>query len=132
MDTSAIIATTSNFMKFVGEELANVKRRDLANVDSELLRLKRRTLSEKLEDFKSKLEDATRKEKAAVEADLVRRRLASSTVLYSQFGAIERDAATELERGTREYNRAIEEIALVESKVEIQNRRPWWKKVLPI
>jgi len=116
-------------MKFVGEQLADVKRRDFANVDGQILRLKRQVLAERLEDFKSALDTAAKQAKANIENDLIRRNLANSTIRDSYFRTVDRDAASELERGTREFNRALEEIALIESKVEIQNRPPWWKKL---
>jgi len=133
MDTSTIISfisLTGNFLKFVGETLADVKRQDLANVDAELLKLKRRVLAENLEEFKSNLNAAANQEKAKAEQDLISRGLASSSVRQSSLRAIENDAAKEVERATREYNRGIEEIALIERKLEVQNRPPWWKKVL--
>jgi hypothetical protein len=86
-------------------------------------------LAEKLEQFKSELDNATNKEKARTEQDLISRGLANTSVRQCSLRAIENDAATELERATREYNRAIEEIALMERKLEVQNRLPWWKKV---
>lgn len=130
MNTSTVISLTGGFLKFVGECLTDIKRQDLANVDAELLKLKRKVLAEKLEEFKSGLATAAVQEKAKTEQDLISRGLANSTIRQSSLRAIEHDAATELERATREYNRAIEEIALMESKLEVQNRPPWWKKVL--
>ncbi len=130
MDTSTVIAASGSFLKFVGEALADVNRQDLANIDADLLRLKRTVLAEKLEEFKSRLDIAAKQEKAKTEQDLISRGLANSTVRQSSLRAIENDAATELERATREYNRAIEEIALIERKLEVQNRPAWWKKVL--
>jgi hypothetical protein len=130
MDTSTIISLTGGFLKFVGETLADVKRQDLANVDAELLKLKRRVLAENLEEFKSNLNAAANQEKAKAEQDLISRGFANSTVRQSSLRAIENDAAKEVERATREYNRAIEEIALIERKLEVQKRPPWWKKVL--
>ena len=122
MDTSAVISLTGGFLKFVGETLAEVKRHDVANVDAELLRLKRGVLGEKLEEFKVNLDAAVKREKGKAEQDLITRRLANSTVRQSTLRAIENDAATELERAACECNRAIEEIALLERKIEVQNR----------
>ncbi len=130
MNASSVITLTGGFLKFVGEALSDVKRQDLANVDVELLQLKRMVLAEKLEEFKSNLDAAARHEKAKAEQDLISRGLANSTVRQSSLRAIENDAATELDRATREYSRAIEEIALIERKLEVQNGPPWWKKVL--
>ncbi|CAN5404132.1 hypothetical protein BH11PLA2_BH11PLA2_27840 [soil metagenome] len=130
MNTSTIISLSGGFLKLVGEVLADVKRQDLASVDAELLRLKRKVLAEKLEEFKISLDTSANREKSETEQNLISKGLANSTVRQSSLRAIERDAATELERATREYNRAIEEIALIERKLEMQNRPPFWKKVL--
>lgn len=130
MDTSTVISVSGGFLKFVGEALADVKRQDLANVDADLLKLKRQVLAEKLEEFKSSLDTAAKLEKARSVQELISRGLANTTVRQSSLRAIEHDAATELERATREYNRAIEEIALIERKLEVQNRPRWWKKIL--
>jgi hypothetical protein len=130
MDTSTVISVTGSFLKFIGDALAEVKRQDLANVDAELLKLKRRVLAEKLEEFKWNLDAAAKLETAKTEQDLISRGLANSTVRQTSLRAIENDVATELERASREYNRTIEEIALIERKLEVQNRPPWWKKVL--
>ncbi len=130
MNTSTIISVSGSFLKFVGEALSDVKRQDLSNVDAELLTLKRRVLAEKLEEFKSSLDAAAKLDKAKTEQDLISRGLANTTVRLSSLRAIENDAATELERATREYNRAIEEITLMERKLEIQNLALWWIKVL--
>jgi hypothetical protein len=130
MDASTVISLTGGFLKFVGEVLAEVNRQDLANVDMELLKLKREMLAEKLEEFKSSLDAAVKREKGMAEQDLISSGLANSTVRQSRLRALDNDAATQLERATREYSRAIEEIALMESKLEIENRPRWWKKVL--
>jgi hypothetical protein len=130
MDTSTVVSLTGSFLKLVGEVLADVKRHDLATLDADLLKLKRHVLSEKLEEFKSNLDAAVQKEKGKAEQDLISRGLGNSTVRESTLRAIEHDAATELEKASREYNRAIEEIALTERRLEVQNRPPWWKKLL--
>ncbi len=114
------------FLKSVGEILADLKRQDISNIDLELLRLKRTQLAEKLDDFKSQLEAAVKHEKARSDQDLISRGLGNTTVGPSFHRAIEKDASTELYRATREYNRAIEEIALLERKVT-ELARPWWK-----
>jgi hypothetical protein len=126
--TACLISVTGGFLKFVSEALDDVKRQDLANVDANLVKLKRRVLAEKFEEFESGLDIAVKQEKAKIEQDLISRGLANTTVLQSSFWAIETDAATEYERISGEYDRAIEELALIERKLEVQTR--WWKKVL--
>lgn len=113
MDTSSVISLTGAFLKTVGEVVADVKR---SRVDADLLRLKRKYLSEKLEDFESQLTVAVVQEKARAEQNLISRGLAGTTIRQSTILAIERDASNELDKVTREYNRAIEEIALLERK----------------
>ena len=130
METSTIVSLTGKFLQVVGEVLADVKRQDLADADAKMLRFKRGLLSENLEHFKQDLNVAASQEKAKAEQDLLSRGLGNTTVRQSSLRAIEADAATELARATREYNRAIEEIALIERKLAVQNRPPWWKKSL--
>ncbi|MDB5291873.1 MAG: hypothetical protein JWL69_3114 [Phycisphaerales bacterium] len=126
MDTSAVI---SGFLQFAGELLAELKRQDIAQIDADLLRLKRDTLREKLEDVKRDLGDAVKKEKGKAEQDLISRGLSNTTIRDSKLRSIEQDANTKLERAVREYNRAIEEIALMEQRLQT-NARSWWKRIL--
>ena len=128
MDTTTVIALTGTFLKTVGEVVADLKRQELGRLDADLLNLKRTGLDEKLEAFKSQLDAAAKKEKGRARQDLISRGLGNSTLLDGALRAIEQDASTELERATREYNRAIEEIALLERKVKEQ-ARPWWKRL---
>jgi len=130
MDPSTLYSLTGGFLKLVGELLADVKRQDLATLDADVLLLKRHVLSEKLEEFKNSLDAAAKQEKGKAEQDLISRGFGNSTLRQSALRAIERNASTELEKATREYNRAIEEIALLERRLEIQNRPPWWRKLL--
>jgi hypothetical protein len=130
MDTSTVISIGGTFLKYVGEVLAEVKRQDLANIDAEFLRLKRNVLSERLEQFKADLDVAVKQKRASVEQDLISRGFSNSTVRQSTLRVVESDAMKQVERVTCEYNRAIEEIALIERSIEIRNRPPWWKKVL--
>jgi hypothetical protein len=129
MDTTTVIAITGSFLRSVGEIIADVKRQDLASINLDLLRLKRTQLAEKLDDFKSQLVAAVKQQKGRVEQDLISRGLGNTTVRGSMLRAVERDASTEVDRATREYNRAIEEIALLERKVTEQSRR-WWRTLL--
>lgn len=128
MDISTVISATGGFLKLVGEVLADIKRQDVATLDADLLRLKRQILSEKLEEFKVKLDIAVKKEKGKAEQNLISRGLGNSTIRDTMLRAIEHDAATEVERASREYSRAIEEIALLERRLEVQNRPTLWKK----
>ena len=129
MTTDPVIGILMDFLKMVGEVLAGLKRMELADIDAEILRLRRRRLAEGLDEFKSRLESETRKKNALVKQDTINRGLGNSTVLGSMLGAIDRDAHADAEKATREYNRAIEEISLFEQRVKVQ-ARPWWKKIL--
>jgi hypothetical protein len=128
MDTPTVISLTGGFLKFVGELVADLKREELAKIDIDLLDLKRSCLAERLADFKSQLETAVKREKSRVQQDVISRGLGGSTVLNSTLRAVERDASDELDKAAREYNRAIEEIALLERKVK-ERARPWWKRL---
>jgi hypothetical protein len=128
MNTTTLVSIAGKFMEAVGEVLADIKRRDIATIDVDLLNLKRTVLRERLQDFKSELITASQKEKARAEQDLISRGLSNSTVLPGQLRAIEQDAATGLEKALREYNRAIEELALIEQKINAQ-AKPWWKRL---
>jgi hypothetical protein len=108
---------TGEFQRFVGETLAELRRQDVASIDGDLLNLKRSHLAEKLKDFKRELEVAVKREKGRAEQDLISRGLANTTIRPSLLRGIESDASNESDKATREYNRAIEEIALLERKV---------------
>jgi len=129
METSTVIAVTGSFLKFVGEVVADLKRQEVARINADLLNLKRTMLDEKFEEFKSALAAAVEQEKARAEQDLSSRGLANSTVVESSHSAIERRASTEFEGAARERNRAIEEIALMERRLNEQSR-PWWKTII--
>jgi hypothetical protein len=55
--------------------------------------------------------------------------LGNSTVLDSTIRAIEQDAVKELNNAMREYNRGIEEIALLERRVK-EIAPSFWRKLL--
>ncbi len=126
MDTTTVISLTVPFLKMVGEVVADLKRQELAQLDVDLLKVKRTELSERLDDFTSDMDKAVKHEKARAVQDSARLGMANTTVPTSNCRAIEQDASTELARATREYNRAIEEIALLEQKINVRSHR-WWK-----
>jgi hypothetical protein len=128
MNITTVISLTGSFIQSVGEIIADLKRRDLASIDLDLLRLKRMQLSEKLDDFKLQLDAAVKHEKARTEQDLISQGLGNTSVRVSMLRAVENDASAELNRSIREYNRAIEEIALLERKVT-ELSRPWWRRL---
>ena len=116
MDPSTIISLTGGFLRFVGETVADLRRLDVSSIDVDLLNLKRSHLAEKLKDFNRELEVAVKREKGRAEQDLISRGLSNSTIRSSTLRGIESDASKELDNATREYNREIEEIALLDAK----------------
>ena len=128
MDTATLIA---GFKKFVGEVLADLKHRGLGTIDAELLRLKRESLSDGLKKLKDGLADSVKKQKEKAQQTHIARGLSNTTVLLSTFAAIDSRAAHQMVEATREYNRAIEEIALLEKRVALRSR-PWWKRLWPL
>jgi hypothetical protein len=125
---STTIEITGTFVQFVGEVVADLKSRELTRIDLDVLRLKREQLRDKLDDFKRDLADAVVRDKARAEQDLISRGLANSTVRDGRLRAIEQDAATQLDRAMREYNRTIDELALMEQRRTAESR-PWWKRL---
>jgi hypothetical protein len=131
MQTTTVLSTSGSFFKLLAELVADLKRQELAHVDADLLRLKRQVLAERLEDFKSNLASAVKTDTSRTEQDLIFRGLGNTTVRQSAIRTIEKDAAEQSEKAHREYNRAIEEIALMDRKVQ-ELAVPGWKKLLRI
>ena len=127
---TTVYASVSVFVKWIGEELADVKRREVASIDAELLALKRRVWSEKLEQLRTDANAAAEQEKAAARQDHINRGLGNSTVVSSALRMIDIKTAGEIEKATREYTRGIEEVALLERKLEVQNRPNLIRRVL--
>jgi hypothetical protein len=129
MSLSTFVTITGPFIKFIGEALADLKRQKLADIDLEQLRLRRKILAEKLEDCRTNLLIEVERAKGEAKQDLISRGLANSTVLDSMLRTIDQDSTNELNNATREYNRAIEEIALLERQVREQ-ATPFWTRFL--
>jgi len=127
MDVSLL---TGEFLKVVGEILGELKSQSLAEIDLDQLSLRRNVLSEKLDQYKADLVRKVEEEKAKAEQDMISRGLSNSSIRSSTLSGIDRDASTELERAVREYNRAIEEISLLERKVREQIRAGRQSKLL--
>src|SRR5262249_9035935 len=104
-------------------------KRDLADIDAELLNLKKRELAEKLAETLVELEASVTKKKGAAVQDLINRGLGNTTVKESVLRAIDQDAVRDREKAIREYGRATEEIALLERKLYVQSQT-WWRKLL--
>jgi hypothetical protein len=128
MDTSL----TATFINLVGQVLDDVKRRDLATVNADLLRLKRESLRDELAKLKASVAASVKKQKAKAEQAHFSRGLGTATVLLSTLAAIDSRAAHQMGEATREYNRTIDQIALLEKKLAVQNRPAWWKRLWPL
>lgn len=127
MEISAGISFTTAFTKFVGAIVADLKREELAKINLELLNLKRNELADRLADYKSQMAKAVAQDEAQAKQDLISRGLGNTTLVNNTLRAIEKNASDEIYKATREYNRAIEEIALLERQVKAQ--LPWWRKI---
>lgn len=106
-----------HFIKLIGEQLAEIKRIAISEIDAEMLRLKRNVLEEKLARFKQEMLKHFQTDKAAKLQDLNSRGLSNSSMVFSVTQALENSYNSRLLFATTEYNRAIEEIALIERKI---------------
>ncbi len=118
MSLSTVIAITSPFMTFVGQMVADLKRQESGKIDLAQLDLQRTVLTERFEDYKEELQRSIGQEKAQAEQELISKGLGNLTVLDSKRSAIDRDAANESIKATREVNRALELIALLERQAK--------------
>lgn len=122
MEPSVAAELTGAFVKHIGATLADLKSADLSDIEVEIFDHKRGILSEKLTDLESRRQDRVVLEKRNKLADLSSRGLANSSMVDSFNRAIENDANTLLADARREYNRAIEEIAILERRALDRNR----------
>jgi hypothetical protein len=127
MEPSVVIQLTGTFVKFVGETVAEVKRLEVAAVDKDLLRLKQKVLSERLEDLEKQMVDAVDVAKKNMAGNLASRGMANSSTMPSFILGIENDAREQLGIAWREHNRAIEEFALLERRIS-ELSCPCWKR----
>jgi hypothetical protein len=129
MSLSTVIAITSPIMKLAGEVVADLKRQESSKIDLAQLDLQRTVLTERFEDCKEELQRFVAQDKARAEQDLITRGLGNTTVLDSKRSAIDREAANELSKATREVNRALELIALLERQAK-ERAASLFKKIL--
>ena len=107
----------------------DLKSRELASIDLELLQLRRSTLEENKTAFLEEAGASRTREIANVRAELVGRGLSNSTLLTTRTRAVEKEWAIKVERALQEHDRALEELALYERKVRAQ--QPPWTRILP-
>lgn len=118
MDASKWLEIVAPFYTAVGENLEALTRQ--AEIDPDLLRLKREEIADKFEDAKAGLARAADLGKKNAVADLSSRGLLSSTSKESAHKSIDDRAANELAKMHREYNRAIERISIIERSAGLQ------------
>ncbi|MFL5244671.1 MAG: hypothetical protein ACJ8FY_21425 [Gemmataceae bacterium] len=118
MSLATVVAITGPFIKFVGDMLADLKREESGKTDLALFDLQRTVLNERFGDYKEELQKLVAQEKGRAVQDSISRGLGNSTVLDSKRSAIDRDAANELAKATREVSRANEHIALLERQAK--------------
>jgi hypothetical protein len=125
MDADSWLTIVAPFYKVAGEAVEELTRRSIAEIDSELLRLKREELTDRLEEAQTAVARAADLDKKNKIADLASRGLLGSSMKESSQNGVDARSADVLEKMHREYNRAIERIALLEKKVNARNRWPW-------
>jgi hypothetical protein len=108
-------------LQLIGEQLAEIKRLAISEIDTDILRLKRTVLEEKLAQFNQQMLLNSQKDKSNKLQELNSRRLGNSSLVSSAIHALENAYNSQLLVATTGYNRAIEEIALLERKIAENN-----------
>lgn len=121
------LATITLFVKSAGELVAELQRRDLTTIDIEFLNLKRKILTEKLEEAKAEMETDVIVKKGAAEQYCISKGIANTSIRTNKLHNIEVDAAGALAKLDREYRNAMAEIDLCERRLKAQ--RPWWSRL---
>ena len=127
MDAGEWVSIVAPFYTAIGQVLEEFSRQTIAEIDIALLRLEREKLTEKLEDTRTAIVKAADLEKKNKIADLASRGLLGSSIRESSSNGVDTRSADVLEKMHREYNRAIEKLALLEQKVNVRNNQ-WWRK----
>jgi hypothetical protein len=128
MDIGEFVNLVDPYMRRVGQVVEELKRQDIARIDIALLNRKRQVLDEQREEFLSRAKAEAGKDTAKIDEEMTDRGLMTSTVRHSRHIAVENQWADQILKGLREYNRAIEEIALMEQRIR-EEFRPWWKRL---
>src|SRR5260370_15337943 len=121
MSFSTVLTVTGPFIKLTGEVLADLKRQELAEIDLDRLKLDKSKLAEALAECEQRLPLAVAQEKARAQQDYISRGLCNNTVSDNALRAIDQDASNELNKALLEYNRAKEEIALMERRLKAKS-----------
>jgi len=132
MDAFKWLEVVGPFYAAVGESVEELTRRNTAEIDPDLLRLKREEIADKFEDAKSGLAKAADLAKKNAIADLSSRGLLGSSLKESSQKSIDGKATEELGKMQREYNRALERIAVLERNVsgrEVKANNPNQKPI---
>jgi hypothetical protein len=125
MDADHWLDIVAPFYKVVGEAVEELTRRSIAEIDTDLLRLKREELTDQLEETRASVAQAANLEKKNQIADLASRGLSGATLKESFENGVDTRSTEVLKKMHREYNRAIEKIALLERKVRARQWWPW-------
>jgi hypothetical protein len=132
MDAFKWLEVVAPFYAAVGESIEELTRRSPADIDPDLLRLKREEIADKFEDAKSGLAKAADLAKKNAVADLASRGLLGSSLKELSQKSIDSKATEELGKMQREYNRAMERLAVLERNVsgrEVNTNKPNQKPV---
>lgn len=128
MDIPTITKIVGGFAKFTTDTLVELKRAEFATIDLDILRLKRESLFDRLQDLERDVGEAIDVEKKNKRAELAGQGLSGSNVFPAFSMAIERDGNEQLNVARREYGRAVEEIAVMERRI-IEGRVPALKQL---
>jgi len=112
----------------MGEVRANLDRQSVADLDLDQINLLRLQVDQKFNELKAQLADFVALRKDTVEKVMIERGVTNATIRFNMLRIIDKEASDETEIAAREYNRGIEELSLLERKVQDANRS-WWKKL---
>lgn len=111
------LSAITDFYKYAGGVMEDLRKRDIADIDITFLDLKRQGMAEKMEELSKKLQGEITRKKAEADQDLTSRGLFNTTVRDSMHFGIERAAKEEEEKAQKENSRILEALALEERKI---------------
>ena len=117
MDVRKLLSVTSPFYESVGRVVEEITRLSIDEMDIDFLQLRRSELTEQLENARKNLAEAAELDKKNRFAELADRGLSGSSIREAVHHNVNTEAADELETIHREYIRAIENIGLIERKI---------------
>jgi hypothetical protein len=129
MDSSSVTAEISKVTKEILDELSS---KALGKIKLERIRLKRRELLDKLQHFKEDLAKKVTQAKAKVDQDYMSRGFYNSSLHTGDVKEIEIQAVTETRTADQEYQRALDELKLVEDEVKLEISSGRRKRVIAV